>query len=265
MLNGERLVAATPNAKTYDELTSQEFRVLRLSMKVANKYRQARHAVAMAMSSGHVRIGELIICAVGHNLCHGGGDLVLITDVEPSAADVRVSELVKLTNAIRPQILEAAINIACMIGRASRRGKRVGALIVLGDSDKILQGAKQLILNPFQGHEDVDRRLTSDHIHGMLLELAKLDGAFVVRGDGFIRTAGAFLAAGNVEGDLAPGLGARHATASAVTARTQATAVVVSATDGYIRAFSGGRMVLEMDPDVPMTPLAQHDKDKETM
>ncbi len=118
-----------------------------------------------------------------------------------------------------------------------------------------MEGATQLILNPFQGHEDADRMLTNTSIHEMLLELAKLDGAFIVRGDGFIRTAGAFLAASETDIEVPAGLGSRHFTAAAVTARTNATAVVVSSTDGYVRVFSSGQLVLQMDPDVPLAPL----------
>ena len=40
-----------------------------------------------------------------------------------------------------------------------------------------------------------------------------------------------------------------------VTAGTLATTVVVSATDGLVRAFSGGQLVLQMDPDVPFGPI----------
>jgi diadenylate cyclase len=50
-------------------------------------------------------------------------------------------------------------------------------------------------------------------------------------------------------------LGARHAAAAAVTARTAATGVVVSATDGNVRVFSAGRMVLRMDPDIEHGPI----------
>jgi len=56
---------------------------------------------------------------------------------------------------------------------------------------------------------------------------------------------------------LPSGLGARHYAAAAVTMRTDATAVVVSATDGNVRAFSNGTMVLQIDPDVPHGPIAK--------
>jgi DNA integrity scanning protein DisA with diadenylate cyclase activity len=38
---------------------------------------------------------------------------------------------------------------------------------------------------------------------------------------------------------------------AAVTKRAAATAIVVSATDGNVRVFSGGTMVLQLDPNVP--------------
>ncbi len=177
-----RLVAATPTAETHGALVEDGFDVSRLSVRVANKYRQARHAVSVALNTGKVSPGDLVVCAVGHNLCHGAGDFLLVTDVEKSTADIALSELVKLTDGIRPTVLEAALEVAGRMGRAARRGKRVGALIALGDSEKVLEGSKQLILNPFQGHEDVDRMLTNPSIHEMLVELAKLDGAFIVRG-----------------------------------------------------------------------------------
>ena len=255
MDNDLRIVAATPKRETQEALVRDGFEVLRLPVRVANKYNQARHAVAMALNASKVSPGDLVLCAVGHNLCRGDADLILVTDVEASAADVALSELVKLTEGIRPGLLEAAFQVACKIGRVSRRGKRLGALFVLGDSDNILKGVKQLILNPFQGHEDADRMLTNADIDEMLIELAKLDGAFIVREDGLIRTAGAFLAAPEINVELPPGLGSRHVAAAAVTAGTAATAVVVSSTDGYVRVFSGGELVLQMDPDVPLAPL----------
>ncbi len=121
---------------------------------------------------------------------------------------------------------------------------------MLGDSLNVLEGSKQLIPNPFQGHDKAERMLTNTGIHDALVELSKLDGAFVLRGDGFIQAAGVFLTSPPTETELVAGLGARHAAAAAVTVRTTATAIVVSATDGNVRAFSGGKPVLQIDPDV---------------
>lgn len=257
-----RPVAATPSADTHDALAREGFDVVRLSARVAHRYTQARFAIAVALNAGKVSAGQLVVCAIGHDLCHGGGDLLLVTDVESSAGDLRLSELVKLTDGIRPDTLQTTLSVACKIGRVTRSGKSLGALLVLGDSSKVLERSRQLILNPFEGHEAASRTVMNPDIHEMLVELAKLDGAFVLRGDGFIRTAGTFLAAPTTAVSVPRGLGARHLTAAAVTAHTKATAVVVSATDGDVRVFSRGELVLQMDPDLPLLAAPEDAKTK---
>jgi DNA integrity scanning protein DisA with diadenylate cyclase activity len=252
-----RLIAATNNRETYDTLVETGVEAIRLPLRAINKYSQIRHIISIAFRSTSISLGDLVVCALGRNVYQEKGDIVVVTDVEPSIISVAVSDLLKLTDGIRPTVLEVAIEIACKIGRAARRGVRLGAIIMLGDSLKVLEGSKQLIPNPFEGHEDFSRRLTNLENHTAIVELSKLDGAFVVRGDGFIQTAGAFLAAIDEDVKLPLGLGARHTAAAAVTMRTDATAVVVSATDGNIRAFSHGAMVLQIDPDVPYGPLIE--------
>jgi DNA integrity scanning protein DisA with diadenylate cyclase activity len=250
-----RVVAATPNAETYATLVSLGCDTLKLSVQSMDKYKQGRYTVSIALESGEVAPGDVVVCAIGHGLCRGDADIILVTDLEAGTLDVALSDLVKLTDGIRPTVLEATLHVACMIGAASRGGKPVGAAFVVGDSSEVLKRSKQLILNPFAGHEEYDRMLVRSETHEMLMELAKLDGAFVVRGDGLVRTAGTFLGASDVEVEIAPGLGARHVAAAAMTAATTATAVVVSATDGFVRAFSGGELVLQMDPDLSLLPL----------
>jgi DNA integrity scanning protein DisA with diadenylate cyclase activity len=176
------------------------------------------------------------------------GDLVVLTEMEASVEKLAVSDLLKLTDGIQPKVLEAAVTVACKISRAARRGNRVGAIFMLGDSINVLAGSKQLVPNPFQGHDKANRMLTNPDIHEALVELSKLDGAFVLRGDGFIQSAGVFLTSPPTETELVSGLGTRHAAAAAVTMRTASTAIIVSATDGQVRAFSGGKLVLQVDP-----------------
>jgi DNA integrity scanning protein DisA with diadenylate cyclase activity len=256
LLNRFRIIAATTNRDTYEALIQTDLEAIRLPLHAADKYNQVRHAISVALRSTTVSIGDLVACTIGRNVYPREGDLVVLTEVEPSLETIAVSDLLKLTDGIRPTVLEAAVIIAGKIGRAARRGKRIGALFTLGDSVKVLKDSRQLVPNPFYGHDDATRRLTNPDIYDALVELAKLDGAFVVRGDGFIQTAGAFLTAPQGEMDIPIGLGARHATAAAVTKRTMATAVVVSATDGNVRVFSEGKMVLQMDPDVAHGPIA---------
>ena len=249
-LSGEfRVIATTTNSETYDTLTKAGLKVIRLPLHTADKYTQIRHAISVVLQSSNVSVGDLIVCTIGHDVYQEEGIFIVLTEMEASTEKLAVSDLLKLTDGIQPKVLEAAVTVACKIGRAARRGKRIGAIFMLGDSLKVLEGSKQLVPNPFQGHEKNNRMLTNPDIHDALVELSKLDGAFVLRGDGFIQAAGVFLTSPPTETELVSGLGARHAAAAAVTKRTMATAIVVSATDGKVRAFSGGKMVLQIDPD----------------
>ncbi len=247
---GFRVIATTTNNETYDILAKAGLEVIRLPLHTADKYTQIRHAITVVLRSSSVSVGDLVICAIGHDVYQGEGNLIVLTEMEASVEKLAVSDLIKLTDGIQPKVLESAVTVACKIGRAARRGKRIGAIFMLGDSLNVLKGSKQLVPNPFQGHDKANRMLTNPDIHDALVELSKLDGAFVLRGDGFIQAAGVFLTSPPTETKLVAGLGARHAAAAAVTMRTMATAIVVSATDGNVRAFSGGKMVLQIDPDI---------------
>ena len=249
------LIAATTNRETYDDLVQGGLEAIRLPLRAIDKYSQVRHVISVALKANRVSIGDLVVCGIGREFYHNEGTLIVLTDVESRIEYLAVSDLLKLTDGIRPTVLEVAVEIACKIGRAARRGTRLGAIFMLGDSIKVLERSKQLIPNPFQGHDDDNRRLTNPDIQSALVELAKLDGAFVVRGDGFIQTAGTFLATTEADIKLPSGLGARHYAAAAVTTRTDATAVVVSATDGNVRVFSHGTMVMQIDPDAPYGPI----------
>jgi DNA integrity scanning protein DisA with diadenylate cyclase activity len=251
-----RVIAATTKRDTYDVLTKASLEVILLPLRAIDKYSQVRHVVSVALKSSRISLGDVVVCALGRDVYQEEGDLVVLTDVEQSIENLSISDFLKLTDAIQPKVLEIAIAIACKIGRAARRGRRLGAIFMLGDSIRVLEDSKQLIPNPFQGHDEASRRITNTGIHEAIVELAKLDGAFVIRGDGLIQTAGTFLTSPKSKIGLPAGLGARHVAAAAVTKRTSSTAVVVSATDGNVRAFSGGTLVLHIDPEVPYGPIS---------
>jgi len=253
-----RVIATTTNSETFDTLTKAGLEVIRLPLRTADKYTQIRHAISVVLQSSSASIGDLVVCAIGHDVYQEEGNLIVLTEMEASIEKLAVSDLLKLTDGIQPRVLEAAVTVACKIGRAARRGKRIGAIFILGDSLKVLEESKQLVPNPFQGHDKANRMLTNPDIHDALVELSKLDGAFVLRGDGFIQAAGVFLTSPPTETALVAGLGARHAAAAAATMHTMATAIVVSATDGNVRAFSGGKMVLQIDPDVALGHISMN-------
>lgn len=244
-----RTITATAHDATLEALRADGFEAFRFPVLRADKYRQARHVVAMAVRLGRLSAAGLVACALSHGATDGHGDLVVITDVEPASAEVALSEITHLADGVRTDVVRAAMRVACQISRVATR-KQAGAILVLGDSEEVLRGARALIPNPFERTAESSRRLTGPEAQDVVVELAKLDGAFVVRGDGLIRTAGTLLAVSAGDVELPQGLGARHAAAAGITARTAATAIAVSATDGKVRVFKDGRMVLKTDAEV---------------
>jgi DNA integrity scanning protein DisA with diadenylate cyclase activity len=242
-----RLIVANAAKRVCQELRAHGFETLLLPTRFLNRFKQAQFALATAVQKEKLAAGERVVCTVGSSVA--GSDFILVMDVAQETAAIAVHELVKHTRTVRAPVMEAVINVACEIARAARRGKRLGAIFMLGDADAVLAGSRPLVPNPFEHLPVAQRSLLRPTLRELLVELAKLDGAFVARGDGLIETAGTFLSADPTHVQVPQGLGTRHLTAAAVTARTHGIAVVVSATDGHIRVFAHGDLVLHVDPE----------------
>ena len=71
-----------------------------------------------------------------------------------------------------------------------------------------------------------------------------MDGAFVVARDGTVEAACRLINAPMTGLTVAKGLGTRHWAAAAITAVTRALAVVVSQSNGTVRLFQDGEVIL---------------------
>lgn len=147
---------------------------------------------------------------------------------------------------IKRAVFHRVLSLSLSIGQHGREGKRVGTLLVVGDTPKVLDHTDQMILNPFKGYAEHERNILDDSMSETIREYSALDGAFVVRGDGVIETAGARLRAGISPGMA--GLGARHAAAAGITAKTRSIAFTVSETDGTVRVWRAGKMLASFEP-----------------
>lgn len=150
-----------------------------------------------------------------------------------------------------PAVFEPLLELAVEIAREGREGRRIGTLFTLGDEAAVLGKSRPLILDPLAGHARELRHVGDANLRGTIKELAQLDGAFVVSGDGVFEAACRYLDASAADIDVPMGLGSRHVAGASITRMTRAVAIVVSEAS-IVRVFCTGEMVGEILPEVWM-------------
>jgi diadenylate cyclase len=148
-------------------------------------------------------------------------------------------------------VLEALIELAVEIAREGREGRRIGTLFTLGDEQAVLAKSRSLILDPLAGHPESSRHVSNPNLRGTVKELAQLDGAFVVSGDGVVLSACRYLDAVAPEVEMPLGLGSRHIAAANMSAVTNTVGIVVSESS-VVRLFCHGKLVGEIIPELWM-------------
>jgi DNA integrity scanning protein DisA with diadenylate cyclase activity len=145
-----------------------------------------------------------------------------------------------------PGVIRDVLDVAIELGKKGQKGKQVGALFVVGDAGKVMNKSRPLSYNPFEkSHVHVGDPI----VNVMLKEFSRLDGAFVISDSGKIVSSYRYLEPSAEGVDIPKGLGTRHMAAGAVTRDTNAIAIVLSESDALVRAFMGGELVLELDPE----------------
>ncbi len=157
-------------------------------------------------------------------------------------------DLRALETSVPFETLKAVVDVAVEIGREGREGKAVGTLIVVGDVRNVMARTHTLGFDPFRGYRRKDRNLRDLRVREAIKEIAQLDGAFIVARDGTVEAACRIVDAPNEGLTLPKGLGTRHWAAAAITAATNALAVVVSQSTGTVRLFQKGEIILRIAP-----------------
>jgi DNA integrity scanning protein DisA with diadenylate cyclase activity len=148
---------------------------------------------------------------------------------------------------VEPQVLEKVLQIATDISRQGREGRPVGTTFVLGDYEQVSRFCRQMVINPFRGYGEEEKSILDPSLGETVKEFSTIDGAFIIRGDGVIMSAGTFLRPEHAAPNLPSGLGARHTAAAAITQGTASVAVVVSQSTGSISVYKGGGLVMGLE------------------
>lgn len=146
--------------------------------------------------------------------------------------------------------LADVIRLAAELVHQGREGRKIGALFVVGDTDRLLARSRPLVLDPFRGHPREELNAGRRDLRETVKELAQLDGAFLVDDDGTFLAAGRLIDVDlGVAESLPSGLGARHAAAASISRSADAVSVVASQS-AVVRIFSQGELVAEIHTEL---------------
>jgi Uncharacterized conserved protein len=207
---------------------------------------QLRSAMLVALTRGVISFNDRI-CCIGGITGSNQFDTIVVVDVEREFQTLLTGQTDLLPSDVKPEVLERVIAVATELAVEGREGKPVGCLFVVGDTDEVEKLTKPLVLNPFYGYKEEDRNILNPFMDETVKEFSSIDGAFVIRGDGVVISAGSLLQATDIDHALPSGLGSRHAAGAAVSVATQAIAIVVSSSTGQVTLFRRGVMLPLME------------------
>lgn len=239
--NNMKTVLVTTTAAEVSEKQYEVDVVLPVPSYSNSRLSQLRSAVLIGLTRGVFKYNDRLCCLGG--VPRGNQfDTIVIVDVENEFQSVFTRQADLLPSSVKPEVMERVLAIAMELAVEGREGHPIGCLFVIGDADKIKPHTKPLILNPFYGYKGEDRNILNPFMDETLKELSTIDGAFIIRGDGVLESAGTLLHIPDSNQHLPGGLGSRHAAASAISTTTDCISVCVSSS-GQITLFRRGEML----------------------
>lgn len=230
----------------FQEVLAAHGRALKVPDIKLTRMGQIKVAVMLAISGSIIKSGDRIVCVTGV-ASFGNSDSIVVIDTGKEFEIFSSANLLDIPDTVRPDVFETVLKLAMELAARGREGKSVGTIFVLGDEEKVLQLSRQLIINPFKGYSEDELSVHDPQLRDAIKEFSAIDGAFVIRGDGVLITAGRHLNAALEEEDMPKGLGSRHVAAAGITSLTDAIAIVISESAGTLRIFKKGRVFMEIE------------------
>lgn len=238
------IIFVTADPSRYQGL--EEYDVVTLPFRGMTKQNVGDLSLLFVLSQGMLNRDDKIISVYGEPES-GTLDTISFTDVgasfdvffaiHDSGGDAKPTDLADV-------VYNRAVQLAHELAIEGREGKPIGALFVLGDHEEVMKRAHQLVVNPFLGYPEDQRNILDPSLEETVKEFSRIDGAFLIRGDGVIESAGLYLRTQTRVEGMPSGLGARHAAAAAITAETAAVAVCVSESTRRISIFRRGSRLM---------------------
>jgi len=236
------LVTRNPIEAPNDEARDGFAETIQVRSFSRQRLAQLRSALLVALTRGLIAFNDRV-CCIGGMTGSNQFDTLVVVDVEREFQTLLTGHNDLLPEDVKAEVLERVIAVATELAVEGREGRPIGGLFVVGDTAKVEKFIKPLVLNPFYGYKEEDRNILNPFMDETIKEFSSIDGAFVIRGDGVVESAGSLIQATDAEHNLPSGLGSRHAAAAAVSVATNCISIVVSSSSGQVTLFRRGVML----------------------
>lgn len=242
-----RLVVAVNTALDLDPSPDAGLAIVPLRMGDAPVYEKLTQALIEAVADDLLVPGSTVV-TVYSGIDADAIDTISLVSLGEHMNRLTGRDLRQLETRVPLDTLKTVVDMAVEIGREGREGKPIGTLFVVGDTRKVMASSHPVGFDPVRGYNRKDRNLVDPRVREGIKEIAQLDGAIVVSADGVVEAACRYLDSSAADVTLSKGLGARHWAAAAISRATNAVAVTVSQSNGTVRIFQNGEVVLRIEP-----------------
>jgi diadenylate cyclase len=242
-----RLLVASDNLDVQRAATADDVDLVPLDSSSRTRQMQLSQALIEAIADEYLESGDTIV-ALYSGYERDAIDSLSVINLRDHLARLTSRDLQRLETKVPLETLRSVVDLAVEIGREGREGKAVGTMFVVGSHRKVLPLSREGVHDNFRGYPPKERELSNPRVRESVKEIALLDGAFIVSSSGVVQSAGRILVAPARGLTLSKGLGARHWAAASITKTTPAVAITVSESNGTVRIFQDGRVMLRIEP-----------------
>lgn len=245
---GQRIILAADFAEELEGAEEAAFLNVVLDMDESPVYEKLTQALLESVASEWLAPGASVV-AVYSLFDADRFDTVSLVPLDEHLGRLTPRDLRQLETTVPLETLKGVVDVAVEIGREGREGKPVGTMFVIGDTRNVLKLCHSSGFDPVKGYKRDERNLNDHRVREAIKEIAQLDGAFVVATDGTVEKSCQIVETTHSDmTSVSAGLGARHWSAAAISKETNAIAVVVSESNGTVRLFLNGVVVLRIEP-----------------
>ena len=235
-----KTILVTRNPIEVDEGDSKFTDTIQVRSFSSQRMAQLRSALLVALTRGLITFNDRV-CCVGGITGSNQFDTIVVAEIEREFQTLLSGSATDLLpEDVKPEVLERVLAVATELAVEGREGRPVGCLFVVGDTAKVEEFTKPLVLNPFYGYKEEDRNILNPFMDETVKEFSSINGAFVIRGDGVVEAAGSLVQATGNSLALPSGLGSRHAAAAAISVAANCISIAVSSSTGQVTLFRRG-------------------------